>query len=87
MGCNASKSNTNATMRMLEYEHIAANENSELKVIPSQLDNEEENFAKNKKRIFRSFQYSKIVNGFGSFSRYPCHFVLLTSKSHHQNIK
>jgi len=41
MGCNASKSNTNATMRMLEYEHIAANENSELKVIPSQLDNEE----------------------------------------------
>ena len=68
MGCNASKSNTNATMRMLEYEHIAANENSELKVIPSQLDNEEENFAKNKNRIFRSFQYSKTVNNFGSFS-------------------
>ena len=41
MGCSSSKANTNAAMRMLEYQHIAATENNSLKLIPTQLDNEE----------------------------------------------
>ena len=41
MGCSSSKSQTNAAMRMLEYEHMAASEDQGLKVIPTQLDNEE----------------------------------------------
>ena len=41
MGCNTSKAASNAAMRSLEYEQEARSENQGLKVIPSQLDNEE----------------------------------------------
>ena len=41
MGCNTSKANSNAAMRSLEYEQEARSENQGLRVIPSQLDNEE----------------------------------------------
>ena len=41
MGCNTSKAASNAAMRSLEYEQEARSENQGLRVIPSQLDNEE----------------------------------------------
>ena len=41
MGCNTSKAASSAAMRSLEYEQEARSENQGLRVIPSQLDNEE----------------------------------------------